>query len=96
MRGFVIAVLVVAGCQSKDDPGPPCATVVDHLNEVMKQSMPAHAGMELGNHAAMLHQCENRKMSPTERRCLLATKTTTDIAACTTAQAPKPAGNATP
>jgi hypothetical protein len=82
MRGLAIVMLLAAGCQSGADSAPSCAAVVDHLLEVTKTGLTGHGNMELGNRGAMITQCEQRKQSATERRCLFAAKTMTEIAGC--------------
>lgn len=76
---FVVALLVVAGCKSD---APSCAQVTDHLLVVTKQQVVGHDTEELANRDVMIAQCEARELSADTRRCLLAARTLTEIAAC--------------
>jgi len=50
--------------------------------EVMNQGLTGHESLALGNREQMIAQCEQRKMSDTERRCLAASKSLEDLASC--------------
>lgn len=50
--------------------------------EVTKQQLIGHEGMTLGSRDAMIQQCEQRKMSPEARRCLVAARSLADLAGC--------------
>ncbi len=100
MRAVLIAALLVA-CQ-KEDPGPPCDKVVDHMLDVTKQQLPGHEGMTMtGERKAMIRQCEQRKYTAQERKCLLEAKGLDGFAACRPTKvpptlhpaAPSPAGS---
>ena len=83
MRWLLGFAVVLGGCsKSTPDDGPPCAAVVDNMIAVTKQQMSNHGGMELQNRKAMIDQCEQRKMSAEQRRCLVGTKDLTGIAGC--------------
>lgn len=82
MRAVLIAVLLVA-CK-KDDPGPSCQQVTDHMLEVMKQ-LPGHEGVNMSPGAdrnAMIQQCTQRNYTKQERECLLNAKNLDGFAAC--------------
>lgn len=94
MRFMLLALLVAAaGCSKKEkaDPGPPCDQVVDHMLVVMKQGLTGHDDLALGNKKQMVEQCESRKLSAKERRCLLEAKDLAGLASCRDAKAPEPA-----
>ena len=79
MTRFLLLVLVAC----RDDPGPPCDKVVDHMNEVMKQQMPAgHDGMQANSRKTDIQFCEDKKFSKQMRQCLLAAKDIAGIAEC--------------
>ena len=87
MRAALVAVLLVA-CQ-KQDAGPPCDKVVDHMLDVMKEQLPGHEGMGMtGERKAMVEQCEQRKYTAQERTCLLAAKNLDGFAACRPTKVP--------
>ena len=86
MRGLLVAFVLLTGCKQDakkaPDPGPACPEVVDHMLEIMKQGLTGHDGMQLGNRQQMIDQCETRKMTAEERKCLRAAKTLGDLASC--------------
>ncbi len=85
-------VFVLIGACKKDDPGPPCDQVVDHMLEVTKQVMVGHDGMNgMGDRKAMIETCEQRHFTKEERTCLFAAKTLDGFAACRKPQLPAPA-----
>jgi hypothetical protein len=80
----VALVIALGGCASKKaDPGPGCPAIVDHMLAVMKQGLTGHDAVDLGNRKQMIEQCEGRNMSAANRRCLVAAKDLTALAACT-------------
>jgi hypothetical protein len=83
MRALLVTSLLaaLAAC-SKPDNGPGCPAVVDHMLEVMKAGLTGHDSVALGDREQMIQQCEQRKMTPAERRCLAAAKTLSDLATC--------------
>ncbi|HEU0034489.1 MAG TPA: hypothetical protein VFQ53_27890 [Kofleriaceae bacterium] len=103
MRWIVVAVALASACSKSEDPGPPCAQVVDHMLEVTQQTIVGHGDMGAnGQRGAMLAQCEQRKMPAATRRCLVAAKTLDQIASCRAGKtdnpptAPTTAGSAAP
>lgn len=94
MRPLLIAALLVA-CH-KDDPGPPCPQVVDHMAEVTKQGLTGHSTVELANRNANIAYCE-QKFSKAARVCLAAAKDLAAMAGCRDVEPPPPAaGSGTP
>ena len=81
-------LVLVVGC--KDDPGPPCDKVVDHMAEVMKQGMTGHDELQVGNRKTGIAFCEQKKFSKEARQCLLAAKDVAGIAACQKLLPPPP------
>lgn len=89
MRALLL-VLTLAACSKKadtSDKGPACPEVVDHMVTVMRQGLTGHAGVDLGDRDQMIAQCEARRMSATERRCMATAKDLGQLASCR----PKPA-----
>lgn len=87
MRWIVVAALFASAC-SKSDDGPPCEKVVENMMAITKAAMPAgHDGMVMQNQKQMLDQCVARKMSAEQRRCLVAAKDVTTMAACSGSKA---------
>ena len=96
MRALLLAtsLLAVTACKKAND-GPACPAVVDHMLEVMKAGLTGHDSLALGNRDQMIQQCEQRKMSATERRCLANAKTLGDLASCRPNKAPAGSGSGT-
>jgi hypothetical protein len=88
MRRFILLAALLVAC--KEDKGPPCAAVVDHMLDVTKQAMPGHDPAALGDRNAMIAQCEKRNMPPTMRKCLIAAKSLADFAECQEKAKPAP------
>lgn len=87
---LLVALLALAACGKKaEDPGPPCDQVVDHMLEVTKQQMVGHGAELKTQKAAMVRQCEERKMPAATRRCLVAAKTLPEIAECRAGKKPE-------
>jgi hypothetical protein len=84
MRAVLFALVVLTGvaCSKKDEPPPTCDKVVDHMLVVMKQGLTGHGDLELANKKQMVDQCEARKLSTAERKCMLAAKDLAALAAC--------------
>ena len=80
-RLVLLAALLVA-CSKKQDAGPPCDKVVDHMLELTKQMLPGHGDQPMGDRKAMIDQCVQRKMPASLRSCLLAAKSFEDLAKC--------------
>jgi hypothetical protein len=81
MKRLVLAIALV-GCSKAADPGPTCPQLVEHMLEVTKQAMPAHGKMELGNKKQMVQTCEDRKLTPAQRKCMMAASTLAALAEC--------------
>jgi len=92
MRALLLVAILATGCSksSKPDPGPSCDQVVDHMLVVMKQGLTGHDDLALGNKKQMVEQCESRKLSAKERRCLLEAKDLAGLASCRDAKPPEP------
>src|SRR5262245_40139795 len=90
MRVLLVA-LAIAGCSKKAaDNGPPCPVVVDHMVVVIKEGIKGHESVNLGDRQQMITQCENRKMSAAERRCMATAKDLAQLASCRPAKSPPP------
>jgi hypothetical protein len=88
MRAVLIALLLVA-CK-KDDPGPSCEQVTDHMLEVTKQ-LPGHDGMNMmgvTDRKAMIQQCTQRGYTKQERLCLFQARSIDAFAGCRKTQVP--------
>jgi hypothetical protein len=88
MRRFILLAALLVAC--KEDKGPPCAAVVDHMLDVTKQAMPGHDPGALGDRNAMIAQCEKRNMPPKMRKCLIAAKSLAGFAECQEKAKPAP------
>lgn len=91
---FALLVLAAAGCSKKADkadPGPGCDQVTDRVLEIMKSGLTGHGNVEMGNKKQMVEQCEARKMSAAQRKCMVAAKDVTALANCS-APAAAPTG----
>jgi hypothetical protein len=99
MRFLLALVVFVVACH-KDDPGPSCAQVVDHVLEVTKQVLPNHETVGMtGDRKASIGQCEARKLPAQARACLFAAKTLDGFGECYKAAGiggPKPPPRPTP
>lgn len=83
-----LAISFVAGCSKQaSDPVPSCPQIVDNMMTVTKQQLTGHDRLQLQNRQQMIDTCEQRKLTPEQRRCLATAKDLTAIAACT----PRPA-----
>lgn len=87
---LVLVLPFVAGCSKKADNGPACPEVVDHMVIVMKEGLKGHESVNLGDRQQMITQCEQRKMSPSVRRCLATAKDLVALSSCRPATAPAP------
>ncbi|MCX5745191.1 MAG: hypothetical protein NT062_22115 [Proteobacteria bacterium] len=82
----VVVVLALVGCgQPAADPGPSCTVVMTHLATVMSQGIAGHEGL-FGGGKQDIAECKARMLTAEQRRCLVATKTMADIAACKAGQ----------
>lgn len=82
MKQLAIVMLLVA-CSKSEEKAPTCAEVTDHMLKVVQIAYPGHGDMGArGNRDAEIQKCEARKMSATERRCILAAKTMEAIGEC--------------
>ena len=84
MKRIALAVLLFAACsKSSDDKAPTCAEVTDHMLKIVQVAYPGHGDMGArGNRESQIAACEQRNPSASERRCILAAKTTEAIAQC--------------
>ena len=81
MSRLALLVLLAASCH-KDDPGPPCDKVVDHMAEVTKSMMTGHDQVEVKTRFLDIQFCEKKQFSKQLRECLFAAKDVAGIAAC--------------
>lgn len=83
---FALLVLAAAACSKKAadkvDTGPTCDQVTDRVLEIMKSGLTGHGNVEMGNKKQMVDQCEARKMSAEQRKCMVAAKDVTQLASC--------------
>lgn len=93
---FVVALLACGSSKKKEDPGPTCSQVVDHMLEIMKGGLTGHGNVEMGNRQQMLDQCESRKLTPTQRKCMLAANNIATLANCSAPPKPLPTAPAGP
>ena len=90
MRAIAL-VLALAACGGKSEPdAPSCAQVMDHVLEVTKNQLVGHGDEVKTQRAAMVKQCEDRKLAPALRKCLYESKTLDDIAKCQGKGSPEP------
>jgi hypothetical protein len=76
-------VFGLAACGGKSEPeAPSCAQVMDHILEITKNQLVGHGDEVKTQRAAMVKQCEERKLAPALRKCLFESKTLDDIAKC--------------
>jgi hypothetical protein len=80
MRWLLVVGIVLAGCSKKQDAGPSCAEITDHVHAVFHKEHPGHANAM--NRANDIQQCAQRKLSAEERRCVLAAQTLEAIGKC--------------
>lgn len=78
----VTTALLAACAKPAPDRGPGCDVIVDNLLAVSKTQLAGHGDMALGDRAAMLTQCEKRKLTADQRRCLATAKDLTALAGC--------------
>lgn len=89
MRRLILLAAFLVGC--KEDKGPPCEQVVEHMLEVTKQAMPGHDPGALGDRKAMVDQCEKRNMPSKLRKCLMSATSMAGFAECQPKSKSKPA-----
>lgn len=95
MRAWLL-VAVLFACSKKEDPGPTCDQVVDHVLTVSKQLLVGHEGLGgATDRKAMLDQCAKRNMSKELRECLVAAKDLDGLGNCYK-HAPQPPRPRTP
>jgi len=83
MVRYVLLAALLFACSKKDDPGPTCDQVMDHVLTVSKQVLVGHEGMNgAGDRKAMIDQCIQRNMSRELRECLMAAKSLDGLGAC--------------
>jgi hypothetical protein len=95
MTRLLVLALLVVGCKH-DDPGPPCAQVVDHMLGIMKQGLTGHDALQLGNRKTMIDHCERKNFSKEARLCLVGATDLAGIASCQKLVTPAAAGSAAP
>ena len=80
--GVIGVVAALAACGSKEDPGPSCEALTDHLLAVMNASVAGHGGMQLANRKLMVQRCDEKHYDAKARRCMLAATTMAAAGAC--------------
>jgi hypothetical protein len=71
------------GCSKKDDPGPPCTKVAEHVNEIVTKAYPGHGEMmPTSSRQEYAASCEARKLTGKQRRCLLEAQSLEALATC--------------
>jgi hypothetical protein len=93
MLRLALVVALVAACK-KQDRGPACQQIVDHMLEVTKQQLPGHGDQPLGDRKQMIDECEKRELAPAVRTCLVAAKSLAELAECRAGAKPAPTGSA--
>ena len=79
---LALALALGCGC-GKDDPGPPCTKVAEHVNDVVSKAMPGHGEMmPPSSRKAWVASCEARKLTGKQRSCMMAAQTPDELAAC--------------
>jgi hypothetical protein len=91
MSRLLAVALLVASC--KDDPGPACDKVVDHMAEVTKSMMTGHDQVQIKTRALDIQFCEHKQFSKAARECLVGAKDVAGIAACQKLLPPAPKGS---
>jgi hypothetical protein len=86
-----IALASIACDKKKEDPGPACPQIVDHMLAITKQQMAGHDTVEMGNRTQMIEHCEKRNMSREMRTCIMGAKNLTGLGECQRANKPAPA-----
>ena len=76
----VVFVIALAACQKSEAPVPDCTVIMKHLESVLKQGVDGH--IMFGTGKADVDECNARKLTDTQKRCLLDAKTTTQVASC--------------
>lgn len=80
---MLVAALSVPGvCGGKDDPGPSCEQLTDHLLSIMTGTVPGHAGMAMAPRQLMIQRCDEKHYAPQVRTCMMAATTMTAAGAC--------------
>jgi len=82
MRIAWLLVAALAACSGKDDPGPSCAQLTDHLLAVMSGTVPGHTGMAMAPRQLMIQRCDEKHYAPQVRSCMLAATTMAAAGAC--------------
>src|SRR5437763_1382258 len=82
LSSVVVLVVVLFACSKKEEPGPPCDRVIDHMLDVTKQTLLGHEAMTADLKRQMIAQCEQRNYSKQIRECLLAAKDSAELATC--------------
>jgi hypothetical protein len=82
MRIGWIVVAALAACGGKDDPGPSCDQLTDHLLSIMTGTVPGHAGMAMAPRQLMIQRCDEKHYAPQIRTCMMAATTMAAAGAC--------------
>jgi hypothetical protein len=98
-RCMWIAIALALGCgceRKKEDPGPTCEQVADHMNEISRKAYPGHGDMmPASSRKVYVAQCQSRKLTGKQRRCILDAQSIEAMAACMPREKPdekKPGG----
>ena len=77
------AVLLLALIGCKSEKLPTCTEITDHVLELTQKMYPGHGDMgQHGNRKLMIEQCDARKLTGEERKCIMAAKSTDAVAMC--------------
>ena len=82
MTRFVMLAAFLVACGSKTDSGPPCDKVVDHMVGLIKKAFPKEESTISSDRAKLIAQCEQRKMSPKVRTCMVDATEFAQLASC--------------
>ena len=82
MRFACALVFVLAACGGKEDPGPSCAALTDHLLSITTGMLPGPSGSAQVPRDLMIQRCEEKHYTPQVRTCMLAAATIVAAGAC--------------
>jgi len=81
-RWMWIPIVLALGC-GKDDAGPPCTKIADHVAEVTQKAYPGHADMMPPDYRkSYAAGCERHKLTAKQRRCMMEAQSMEGFAAC--------------
>jgi hypothetical protein len=77
-----LAAGAAAGCERKQEVGPSCKVITEHVYEITRKAYPGHGEMQMGNPKADIARCEARKLTLAQRRCMVEAKSVEALASC--------------